>query len=554
MLYDTYAPWEAAEAVNVGKRKKVDVNGRGMWIECSTAGTTGATEPDWYNTLMPEMVTNGTFDTDTSGWTAIRSSTLSHSAGQITVESVGEHYGGASQGFSTEIGKTYTATATIVSATAESLVRITNSATNHQPEIVRVVAPTTALTTDTATFTATATTTYIVLSASVIGNTATFDNISVRLAEPNGTITDNTAECDITPTNYYTYRGPLIEEARTNLCLQSEDFGTTWAETNARNDPDTLNIATSPVGTLSADKLIDDSAGGAGAVFYAQTITVAINTVFTAACYAKADGLNWTRYTIGGLGALDIYAHFDLANGVVGASIGANVTRAFIEDAGNGWFRCGLTFTSDAADTVGSWNIYCADGDGDKTVDFDGTSSIYLWGAQLEAGSAASSYIPTTTAAVTRNADQLSYDTANWFIDTAGTVFVDYLIPQANAALHGILSFTASSLWMYQTAGGASSFRSFDGTSAYNSNSVPINTPTRSALSYGNSVRSSFVNGGNPTTATYDGSWSASNLFIGSNSNGSSQLNGYMLNIIYYQKRLANSVIEANSAREYSND
>ena len=133
-------------------------------------------------------------------------------------------------------------------------------------------------------------------------------------------------------------------------------------------------------------------------------------------------------------------------------------------------------------------------------------------------------------------------------------VFVDYLIPQANAALHGILSFTASSLWMYQTAGGASSFRSFDGTSAYNSNSVPINTPTRSALSYGNSVRSSFVNGGNPTTATYDGSWSASNLFIGSNSNGSSQLNGYMLNIIYYQKRLANSVIEANSAREYSND
>jgi len=60
-------------------------------------------------------------------------------------------------------------------------------------------------------------------------------------------------------------------------------------------------------------------------------------------------------------------------------------------------------------DLTGDFQILVADGDGDTTVDLDGTSSILAWGVQVEAGTFPSSYIPTTTVAVTRNKDELTY-------------------------------------------------------------------------------------------------------------------------------------------------
>jgi hypothetical protein len=54
----------------------------------------------------------------------------------------------------------------------------------------------------------------------------------------------------------------------------------------------------------------------------------------------------------------------------------------------------------------------------------DGTSGIYLWGAQLEAGAYPTSYIPTTTATVTRNADVISKTGISDLIgSTEGTIF-----------------------------------------------------------------------------------------------------------------------------------
>jgi hypothetical protein len=206
--------------------------------------------------------------------------------------------------------------------------------------------------------------------------------------------------------------GLLIEEARTNICLQSEDFGTTWANQG-------------PDGTTTADRLIDDSSTGTGNVIVGQSITISTSTVYTVSVFAKADQLDWFRLQIAGMGALDTAAYFDLTNGAVGATTGANNTSEFIEDYGNGWYRCGITFTSDAADANVVIYIWAADDNNDIAVDLDGTSSILVWGAQLEAGAFPTSYIPTTTGSVARNADDVTTADVTWLTSGTGTLYTD---------------------------------------------------------------------------------------------------------------------------------
>ena len=67
-----------------------------------------------------------------------------------------------------------------------------------------------------------------------------------------------------------------------------------------------------------------------------------------------------------------------------------------------------------------------ATSNGTVTYDGNGTSGIYLWGAQLEEGAFPSSYIPTTTAAATRSADVASITGtafSGWYRQDEGTFY-----------------------------------------------------------------------------------------------------------------------------------
>ena len=222
-----------------------------------------------------------------------------------------------------------------------------------------------------------------------------------------------------------TYKGLLVEPASTNICLQSEDINTTWSPVDATP---TQSTEETPDGdtTNKYIKLVDDGSTGTGQVYVAQNITVSGGTKYTASVFLKKSDLSWALlYALGTGGSPDPNQYFDLDNGVTGTG-SAGIDDATIVEYPNDWYRCSITWTQGAGDTSFQFTILVADADNDNTVDRDGTSSIFVWGAQVEASPIATSYIPTTTASVTRNKDDISLTGASDLIgQSEGTLYVE---------------------------------------------------------------------------------------------------------------------------------
>jgi hypothetical protein len=198
-------------------------------------------------------------------------------------------------------------------------------------------------------------------------------------------------------------RGLLIEESRTNLFQRSDDFNNAyWTKTGSSISSDST---TSPSGSVDADKIVEDTSTGAHGVSVNPTITSGI--AYTLSFYAKKGERSWIRAT---LATTAISTWFDLDNGVLG-TVGVGVT-ASIQSVGAGWYRCVVTTTS--ASTSGNVNIRSQTVDGQTIYTGDGTSGVFIWGAQLEAGSFATSYIPTVASSVVRSADVCSITGANF--------------------------------------------------------------------------------------------------------------------------------------------
>ena len=177
--------------------------------------------------------------------------------------------------------------------------------------------------------------------------------------------------------------GLLVEEQRTNLLLRSEDFSTTWVRFNVNASS---NAILAPDGTLTADKLTENDADNFHRI--RQGITSGVTGVFSV--FLKA--AERTRVNLG-TSDINLIAGFDLSAGSVVSGTGS------IEPFGDGWYRCSIsaTFTT-------SGPFLLLRNSSSEFYTGDGTSGIYLWGAQLEAGAFPTSYIPTTTSTATRNA------------------------------------------------------------------------------------------------------------------------------------------------------
>ena len=209
-------------------------------------------------------------------------------------------------------------------------------------------------------------------------------------------------------------KGLLVEEARTNLLQRSQEFDNAyWTKSNATI---TANAGVAPDGTMTADALI--STATLSAKFMSRGSLT--STVGTFSVYAKAAGE--TVISLWLIGAT-VGASFTLTGNGSTAFLGS-VTGATssITPVGNGWYRC--VYSNTSATTTA--NIYLRDGSG---YTGDGTSGALFWGAQLEAGSFATSYIQNvdSAAGVQRLADVASVGVSQFpYSSSEGTLVWNY--------------------------------------------------------------------------------------------------------------------------------
>jgi len=216
--------------------------------------------------------------------------------------------------------------------------------------------------------------------------------------------------------------GLLIEEARTNLLTYSNDLSNAaWAKDSCTVSS---NVVIAPDGTLTGDKIVSASATAqTGVGGSSVTVTAADHTAtfFVKQSEAQFVQILWTS------SLSTNYANFDILNGTVTAG---TYTSASITLVGNGWYRISITSTLSAA--TGRpylWLINSGASARSASYTGNGWNGIYVWGGQLEAGSFATSYIPTVASTVTRNADAASMTGTNfssWFGNGEGTVYTEF--------------------------------------------------------------------------------------------------------------------------------
>ena len=206
----------------------------------------------------------------------------------------------------------------------------------------------------------------------------------------------------------------LLEKQSTNLALWSEDFtNAIWTKNNATIS---ANATISPDGTSNADKIIPDTNLGAHSLYQSITVTA---TTYAMSFYAKRAG--YTGIRVANL-ATGVGARFDLLNGVLG-TVSAGVT-ASIENVGNDWYRCIISFTPTAGANL--YGFYVDQQVNVSSYAGNGTDGIFVWGAQLEASSYPTSYIPTTSSSATRVADACFKTGISSLIgQTEGVIFAD---------------------------------------------------------------------------------------------------------------------------------
>ncbi len=264
--------------------------------------------------------------------------------------------------------------------------------------------------------------------------------------------------------DYYTSGGVtgcpalLVEPAATNLAFHSEIWasGNNWTLDAVTRVTGSTSAFLAPDGTFTANALSPTSANVFHGLYSNSSTqnTYISGTIYTQSAFFKqgtgvAGRYVQLTYTGGGQFTQNGYANFDLQLGTVAVVSGtsADTNRAArIENYGNGWYRCSFTATCNAAGNgIGVLPVLVNASGNTRAQSFAGVTGdiLYGWGAQLETGSVATSYIPTTTAAVTRNADAISVTGAvsGCIGQTEGTIYAEVDIRTfANAGMIATIS------------------------------------------------------------------------------------------------------------------
>lgn len=352
-------------------------------------------------------------------------------------------------------------------------------------------------------------------------------------------------------------KGILIEETRANLLTYSSDF-TNPAWVNADTTP-TSSAAVAPDGTNTATLLTQGTAGTAEVY---QSLAIAAGSILTYTRYVKRGNSDWYMLKIrnGGLTSFS-YAWFDLANGTAGttSSTGgfATIYGSSIRPAGGGWFRVSFTVMIGAAFGVAVYSSLSVSADG-NTLPLN-SATRYEWGCQAEVGLFPTSYIPTVTSSLTRNADVVGMTGANfssWYNQTEGAFFVNASFISLLANFPMLVSASNSGnpaayiSSNKQGSGGVSVYSEVSDTTPQavltNLTSISVYMPFNTTLAY---RQNSFAASGNGISVATDASGTVpalDKLDIG-NRNGGLFLNGWISKLLYWPQRITDAEVQAFS-------
>jgi hypothetical protein len=193
----------------------------------------------------------------------------------------------------------------------------------------------------------------------------------------------------------------LLEPAATALNTKSEDING-WQNaggTSSANTTETLD----PSGYYGADIMNESCVR-----YFSESISSA---TYTFSCFAKAK--TGTDFILRIDTPTTISALFNLSTGAI-SGVSAGITPQ-IQNYGNGWWRCAITFTQPIVNYV---------------VQTGPTSKCYVWGANLVQAAYATSYIPTLGTSVTRVADAASKTGISSLIgQTEGVIYWEFNVP-----------------------------------------------------------------------------------------------------------------------------
>ena len=313
----------------------------------------------------------------------------------------------------------------------------------------------------------------------------------------------------------------LIQPERINRVFYSEEFNNAyWGKYSATVS---ANASPSPDGNTTADRVYPLTTGPlTGQVYKELTTGITSGDVVTVSVFVKASGKNFAyispvfNYSPG--------AWFNLTTGAITNPI-ANVTTSMTEFA-NGWWRISLTSTSTSSSnnvTIGSTDVA-----NNSLNTASGTNGILVWGAQVEVGSNATSYIATTTATVTRNADVISDTGVSSLIgQTEGTIYAEInntlMTSYSTGYVMRIFADANNEVWIRKESG------TNKYTARWRANSVDVYTQStinvingnnKIAIAYKSTDSALYLNGNEIGTNAGTGTFSVAPSQIGIGSSG----------------------------------
>jgi hypothetical protein len=346
--------------------------------------------------------------------------------------------------------------------------------------------------------------------------------------------------------------GYLAEGQRENKIFQSNSLTTTWVDTGTTGA--TQNLL-GPDGATSGWTLTDNDAGAAE--YKSQDVILTAATHTYSVLVKKTSGAQSSYPIVGAfqVGTLIALATIDTSNGVATNWTGftgytiATGAAASISSFDVNWWRVQIIFTATAATwtmfmmPAGTANATQSTGGFDNAV--TGTAG-FAWN-QLEAASFASSYIPTTTAAVTRNADVLTYALAGNLSNTAGSLYNEATVSSLNVTSNSASVGDSGGNGRMYYNGATTPVNCFDGTNTVAGptiSAISANSIYKGAISWSGSSLRAFANGSAGTAGTYDGTLISANIAIGE-ANGTVWQFGNTRNVRIYPTALPVAQLQA---------